>query len=71
MIRTFIIPNQSNYKVTLVFPDDYLGEEVEIIAFKKQEGLPEKDSGVKTVSFEALSIDTKNFKFNRNDANER
>lgn len=39
MIRTFITPTQSNYNVTLVFPEDYLGEELEVIVFKKQEGL--------------------------------
>ena len=43
MIRTFITPTQTNYNVTLVFPEDYLGEELEVIVFKKQEGLiPEK-----------------------------
>ena len=39
MIRTFITPTQSNNNVTLVFPEDYLGEELEVIVFKKQEGL--------------------------------
>ena len=43
MIRTFITPTQTNYNVTLVLPEDYLGEELEVIVFKKQEGLiPEK-----------------------------
>lgn len=39
MIRTFITPTQSNFNITLVFPHDYLGEELEVIVFKKQEGL--------------------------------
>jgi hypothetical protein len=39
MIRTFITPTQSNFNVTLVFPEDYLGEELEVIVFKKKEGL--------------------------------
>ncbi len=39
MIRTFITPTQSNYNVALVFPEDYLGEELEVIVFKKKEGL--------------------------------
>jgi hypothetical protein len=43
MIRTFITPTQSNYNVALEIPEDYLGEELELIVFKKQEGLvPEK-----------------------------
>ena len=39
MIRTFITPTQSNYSVTLEFPEDYLVQELELIVFKKQEGL--------------------------------
>jgi hypothetical protein len=39
MIRTFITPTQSNCNVTLVLPEDYLGEELEVIVFKKLEGL--------------------------------
>lgn len=39
MIRTFITPTQSNFNVTLEFPEDYLGQELEVIVFKKQEGL--------------------------------
>jgi hypothetical protein len=39
MIRTFITPTQNNYNVALEFPDDYLGQELELIVFKKQEGL--------------------------------
>lgn len=44
MIRTFITPTQSNYNVALNLPDDYLGQELEIIVFKTQEGLIEKKS---------------------------
>jgi hypothetical protein len=39
MIRTFITPTQNKYNVALELPDDYLGEELELIVFKKQEGL--------------------------------
>lgn len=39
MIRTFITPTQSNLTVSLKFPKDYLGQELELIVFKKQEGL--------------------------------
>lgn len=44
MIRTFVRPTKKDFKITLNFPDDYLGEEIEIIAFKKQEGLPKEKS---------------------------
>jgi hypothetical protein len=39
MIRTFVKPTQSNYSITLTLPKDYIGQEIEIIAFKKEEGL--------------------------------
>ncbi len=42
MIRKYITPTQNNFTVALEFPDDYLGEELELIVFKKQEGLIEK-----------------------------
>jgi hypothetical protein len=43
MIRTFITPTQTNYNLALELPEEYLGQELELILFKKQEGLvPEK-----------------------------
>ena len=39
MIRTYIKPNKSKHNITLELPDDYLGEELEILILKKQEGL--------------------------------
>jgi hypothetical protein len=72
MIRTTVIPNTSNFKVSLDFPKDYLGEEVEIIAFKKEEGILERKPRPKGfVSFETIKIDTSDFKFDREEANER
>ncbi len=72
MIRTIVIPNTSNFNVALDFPKDYLGEEVEIIAFKRKEGFSERKNATKRfVSFDAIKIDTSNFKFNRDEANER
>ena len=72
MIRTTVIPNTSDFKVSLDFPKEYLGEEVEIIAFKKAEGFLQKKHGPKKfVSFDAIKIDTTNFLFNRDEANER
>lgn len=72
MIRKTVIPNTTNFNVALDFPKDYLGEEVEIIAFKKEEGLLEKKRTPKEfVSFNTIKIDTSNFKFNRDEANER
>jgi hypothetical protein len=39
MIRKFITPTKSDFNIVLEFPDDYLGQELELIIFKKQEGL--------------------------------
>jgi hypothetical protein len=39
MIRTVITPTTSNFNITLDFPESYLGKEIEIIAFQKEEGL--------------------------------
>jgi hypothetical protein len=72
MIRTIIVPDTSTYSVALNFPKDYVGEEVEVIAFKKQEGFFEKQrTPKKFISFDAIKIDTSNFKFSRDEANER
>jgi hypothetical protein len=72
MIRTIVVPDTSTFKVVLDFPKDYLDQEVEIIAFKKQEGFAEKKNRPKKfTSFDTIRIDTSNFKFNREEANER
>jgi hypothetical protein len=39
MIRKFITPTKSDFNLVLEFPGDYLGQELELIIFKKQEGL--------------------------------
>lgn len=73
MIRKFITPTNSNFSIILTFPNDYIGEEVEIIAFKSKEGgIFEKEKINKRFeSFELIKLDTLNFKFNREEANER
>ena len=69
MARTILIPNTET--VFFNVPKDYIGKELEIIAFARNEGLPSKTLPKKQVSFNAIFIDTKNFKFNRDEANER
>jgi len=69
MIRTILIPDTQT--VTFNIPEDYIGKEVEVIAFAKNEGIDTKDLSKKKFSFDAVSIDTKNFRFDRNEANER
>ncbi|MFP5041749.1 hypothetical protein [Parasediminibacterium sp. JCM 36343] len=69
MIRTIVTPNTQT--VTFNVPKDYIGKELEVIAFAKNEGTETKQLPKKEATFIALSLDTKNFKFNRDEANER
>ena len=71
MIRTTVIPDNRNVTISLSVPENYVGKEMEVIAFTKKEGLDEIELLEKKVSFTALSIDTRGFKFNRDEANER
>jgi hypothetical protein len=71
MVRTIIIPDKSTINVSFSIPENYIGKEMEIIAFSKEEGIEEISKSQKKVSFNALSIDTKSYKFNRDEANER
>jgi hypothetical protein len=69
MVRELIVPDKNT--VTVLLPDDYIGKTIEVIAFP----LDNSESGAKTESskptFDTLKIDTLNFRFNRDDANER
>ncbi len=69
MIRTILIPDTQ----TIFFnvPKEYIGKEVEVIAFAKNEGDQKNEPANKLVSFNAISIDTKGYTFNREEANER
>jgi hypothetical protein len=69
MVRTTVIP--SNETVHFNVPKEYIGKEVEVIAFTKTEGELQHSNGKKTVSFDAIAIDTKAQQFNRDEANER
>ena len=69
MIRTVITPE--NQTISFDIPKDYVGKQVEVIAFTKDEGITSEVQIKKTVTFSALSIDTRSFKFNRDEANER
>ena len=69
MIRTVIIPQKQT--ISFDVPKDYVGKQIEVIAFSSDEGMQKKQPSLKKVSFNALSIDTKGYKFNRDEANER
>ena len=67
MIRTTLIPDKQS--ISFDIPSDYIGKQIEIIAFALDEGLPTLDK--KKATFNALSIDTLDFRCNRDEANER
>ena len=69
MIRALLTPNSETISFTI--PEYYIGKELEVIAFSKNEGFESKEFSKKQVTFNALSIDTKIFKFSRDEANER
>jgi hypothetical protein len=72
MIRTTIIPDKQEISISLLVPENYIGKEVEVIAFSKKEVVEERQQeGTKKVTFNALSLDTRGYKFNRDEANER
>ena len=69
MIRTIITPNKQT--ISFDIPEEYVGKQIEVIAFAKDEGIAKEKTTEKPVTFTALSIDTRGFKFNRDEANER
>lgn len=48
MIRTYITPTHSHYNITLDLPEEYLGQELELIVFKKEEGLVAEKKTIQT-----------------------
>ena len=69
MIRTVFTADKNI--VTLPLPDNFIGKQVEIIAFTVDEGKQSIQNKKKQVSFNAVKLDTRGFKFNRDEANER
>ncbi|MBN8719358.1 MAG: hypothetical protein J0H85_07940 [Sediminibacterium magnilacihabitans] len=69
MIRTIVTPHQKTISFTI--PNDYIGKEIEVIVFAKSEGIIKEQPAKRKVTFDALSIDTRGYKFNRDEANER
>ncbi len=69
MIRTIITASRNN--LTLMLPDDFLGKQIEIIAFVIEEAIQKSE---KKVSFTVLEVPEEvktNYRFNRDEANER
>ncbi|MFN0176683.1 MAG: hypothetical protein ACKVU0_18725 [Saprospiraceae bacterium] len=71
MLRTIVTPDQSDFQLSLNLPADYVGKELEVIVFAKDEGVKAKPAPRKKVSFTVLKTKGIRFKFNREEANER
>jgi hypothetical protein len=69
MVRTTLTSNTQT--VFFDIPNDYVGKELEVIVFAKNEGVQNVELKNKHTSFSAVSLDTQNFKFDRTEANER
>jgi len=69
MIRIIITPDRQT--ISFDIPKDYVGKEIEVIAFAIDEGITKEKPPRKKASFTALHVDTKDYKFNRDEANER
>jgi len=70
MTRTVITPDKNILSFNI--PDKYIGKKMEVIAFAIDE--PAEDVIYTTKShktFSAIKLNTKGFKFNRDEANER
>jgi hypothetical protein len=69
MIRTIVTADRNNLMLTL--PDDFLGKQIEVIAFVIEEAVQKAE---KKVSFTVLEVSDElkiNYRFNRDEANER
>lgn len=73
MFRQIITPSETQY--TINFPPEFIGKEVELIAFtvKESEQIYDKEQVIKdAIAFwDKNRVDLSNFKFNREEANER
>ena len=67
-VRAIVVPE--NNKIELIVPDNFIGEEIEVLAIK----IDKEKSGfnkLKGKSFDAIKLNLSGFKFNRQEANER
>lgn len=70
MYREIIIPTDTTQ--TIEFPEEFIGKQVEIIAFPIEEKETNQSKAEKAFKFwKKHSIDMSHFKFDRNEANER
>ena len=67
-IREIVIPE--NNKIELTIPDNFIGKKIEVIALEMEETF----TGIKNISkrtFTVADVKVDDYKFNREEANER
>lgn len=69
MIRTIITADTTDF--TLSLPNDFLGKKIEVIAFIIDEVKTKSGKSKPAKTFSAVQLSTGDFKFNRDEANER
>jgi len=69
MIRTIITAKDNN--LTLNLPDNFLGKQIEVIVFVIEEAVQKSKEKVSFTVLEAPDELKANYRFNRNEANER
>ncbi|MFD1258949.1 hypothetical protein ACFQ3S_19245 [Mucilaginibacter terrae] len=70
MIREIVKPEGNTYLLQL--PDEMIGKTVEVIAFEIEEKIainPKKSISELRTELDGLTVDMKDFKFDRNEAN--
>jgi hypothetical protein len=68
VIRTIVIPENTVLPVSI--PEDYIGRKIEIILFAVDEAT-QKITSTKKRTFNAIKLDLTNFKFDRDEINQR
>ena len=69
MIRTVVTSDKNS--VVLPLPDNYVGKQIEIIAFALDEPVKQTQRISAKKVFTSLKFNTSGYKFNRDEANER
>jgi hypothetical protein len=60
-----------NQQFVLHLPKSFIGKRVEILAYTQEEVISENPGGNSEINFNTMKVTTKDFHFNRNEANER
>ena len=68
MVHQILIAEKNTHE--LVLPENFVGKKIEIIAFVVED-TAEQPMPTKPMIFDAIKIDTRGFKFDRDEANER